>query len=276
MTSLTIIHRRAATIFLAAVTAAGVLLLPTSASAAPRSANTAFDTMASEIIRGIERTEVKWIGARAGYGVPAIAVVPLRTTDEKLSSDQTAEFSRQMTAALIQQSGKRFRYVARGSLDVLISDIKASGLPADETAARIAELSANTRADILIVGNIRRDGDTAVISYQAVGAENGALFASTTPNYISLNRNGLQLAAATTVAGAVLSPTKNTHSLAVRRTIAETELLLSEHGYAPGPVDGILTDETRRALAAYQADSALPVNGRMTRHVVENLRRDTR
>ena len=52
--------------------------------------------------------------------------------------------------------------------------------------------------------------------------------------------------------------------------------MLFERGYDPGPVDGYLTPETREALRAYQLDSALPVNGRLTRRVVENLRRDSR
>ena len=59
-------------------------------------------------------------------------------------------------------------------------------------------------------------------------------------------------------------------------TVSEAEELLWEHGYDPGPVDGVITGKTRKALEAYQADSALPVNGRLTRRVVENLRRDTR
>ena len=59
-------------------------------------------------------------------------------------------------------------------------------------------------------------------------------------------------------------------------TVLEAERLLFDLGYDPGPVDGVLTGETRTALRAYQRDSALPINGRMTWRVVENMRRDTR
>jgi peptidoglycan hydrolase-like protein with peptidoglycan-binding domain len=61
-----------------------------------------------------------------------------------------------------------------------------------------------------------------------------------------------------------------------RPTVLEAEGLLLDLGYDPGLVDGVLTDQTREALRAYQRDSALPVNGRMTWRAVENMRRDTR
>ena len=61
-----------------------------------------------------------------------------------------------------------------------------------------------------------------------------------------------------------------------RPMVEETERLLANLGYDPGPVDGVLTWKAREALRAYQADSALPINGRMTRQSVENMRRDTR
>ncbi|MCP5366834.1 MAG: peptidoglycan-binding protein [Hyphomicrobiales bacterium] len=61
-----------------------------------------------------------------------------------------------------------------------------------------------------------------------------------------------------------------------RPVVAETQRMLAELGYDPGPADGVMKPRTRTALAAYQSDSGLPVNGRMTRRVVERLRRDAR
>jgi formylglycine-generating enzyme required for sulfatase activity len=62
--------------------------------------------------------------------------------------------------------------------------------------------------------------------------------------------------------------------LAGRRvTVAETQRLLAELGYDPGPANGLLNGRTRSAIVAYQRDRGLAVNGRMTRRVVESLRR---
>jgi peptidoglycan hydrolase-like protein with peptidoglycan-binding domain len=61
-----------------------------------------------------------------------------------------------------------------------------------------------------------------------------------------------------------------------RPTVAEAEWRLSELGYTPGPIDGLLDAETRDALRAYQRDSALAPSGRMTRDTLNNMRRDTR
>lgn len=60
-----------------------------------------------------------------------------------------------------------------------------------------------------------------------------------------------------------------------RPRVAEAQRLLHRLGYDPGPNDGRLKPRTRRAIGDFQRDSGLVENGRMTREVVENLRRAT-
>ena len=138
------------------------------------------------------------------------------------------------------------------------------------------DLQVSLRADILIRGTLRQTERGAVLVYQAVASETGALLVATTPIVIAA-----PALVRAPVAGVRI--VQDRPAAAVRRvpskghpTVLEAEGLLSDLGYQPGPVDGVLTDETRAALRAYQRDSALPVNGRMTWSVVENMRRDTR
>ena len=129
------------------------------------------------------------------------------------------------------------------------------------------------------MGHIRLTGGTAELSYQAIDTNSGSLFASTRPHAIALNSEPPTPGVPGTIKLADLEippPQESRVATGGRITVAETEAMLCKHGYDPGPVDGILTVETRLALAAYQADSALPVNGRLTRKVADNLRRDSR
>jgi len=71
-------------------------------------------------------------------------------------------------------------------------------------------------------------------------------------------------------------PPPPSHGPGHRPVVAETQRLLAELGYDPGPPDGIMKPRTRTALAAFQSDAGLPVNGRMTRYVVRRLRREAR
>lgn len=57
-----------------------------------------------------------------------------------------------------------------------------------------------------------------------------------------------------------------------RPTVAEAQRLLHALGYDPGPVNGILGPQLRRAIAAFQRNNGLGQDGRMTRALVASLR----
>lgn len=228
-----------------------------------------FPSIAREILQGLDSADVKQFSATAGYGAPRLALSSFEENDSKVPLSRANEFNDRLLSALQRQAGTRYRFVARGGLEKLIKDIKRSGLSKHETQARISDLRKSARADVLITGRIRKDGDDALVSYQALAIESGDLFASTAPRRIALTRRPVSTFVADRPAP-IAVPQSATPK------VAEAEWLLSEHGYDPGPVDGIITQQTRAALSAYQRDSALPVNGRMTRRVVENLRLDSR
>lgn len=46
---------------------------------------------------------------------------------------------------------------------------------------------------------------------------------------------------------------------------------LAEHGYGPGRVDGVMGDDTRRAIRAYQRDAGLKVDGVATVQLLDHL-----
>ncbi len=174
--------------------------------------------------------------------------------------------------ALQRQARGRFRFVARDAVGDLIADMDATAAASAEREARLADLQANLRADILIRGTVRQTERGAMLSYQAIATDTGALFVTTTP--VSMTARA-PLPVVTTVQGR-RDTTANRLPVGRHPTVLEAEQLLFDLGYDPGAVDGVLTDQTRAALRDYQRDSALPVNGRMTWNVVENMRRDTR
>ena len=57
-----------------------------------------------------------------------------------------------------------------------------------------------------------------------------------------------------------------------RPTVAEAQRLLHALGYDPGPVNGILGPQMRRAIAMFQRNDGLGQDGRMTRGLVASLR----
>ncbi|NKB60285.1 MAG: hypothetical protein GKS00_28595 [Alphaproteobacteria bacterium] len=72
------------------------------------------------------------------------------------------------------------------------------------------------------------------------------------------------------------APRRHPTRVAGRETVAEAQRLLHTLGYDPGPVDGILNPQMRRAIAAFQRNNGLGTDGRMTRALVASLRTRSR
>ncbi len=60
-----------------------------------------------------------------------------------------------------------------------------------------------------------------------------------------------------------------------KNEIRELEGLLADLGFDPGPVDGVLDEQTRSAIKGYQALAALPVTGRLSWGLLAELREVT-
>jgi len=252
-----------------AIAAAAVLALAMLGPAAAAVSDRAVDALAGEIMRGLDAADVDAVPAGSGYAQPTIAIKAFAEEGGPVAAADANYINDRLLMALQRQARGRFRFVARDAAGDLIADIDATTEPSAERDARLRDLQANLRADILIRGTIRQTDRGAVLTYQAVASETGALFVTTTPLF--LTPAIVEPTAVQTVQQRTAGPAGGGNP-----TVLEAEWLLAGLGYDPGPVDGILTAETRAALRAYQSDSALPVNGRMTWRVVENMRRDTR
>ncbi len=229
----------------------------------------AVNALAGEIVRGLNAADLNAVPAGSGYDRPTIAIKAFADDGGPVEAADANYVNDRLLMALQRQAGGRFRFVARDAVGDLIADIDATTEPSAERDARLRDLQANLRADILIRGTIRQTARGPMLSYQAVASESGALFVSTTPLLMSAP-------AQIQVVDSRTRPATSPLPAGSRATVLEAEGLLFDLGYDPGVIDGVLTEQTRDALRAYQRDSALPINGRMTWRVVENMRRDTR
>ncbi|MBL4721700.1 MAG: peptidoglycan-binding protein [Alphaproteobacteria bacterium] len=252
-----------------------VLLAVLIASSTAQAANDRlFSSFARTILQTLNAAPVDSLPATNGYGAPRIAV---RTVGAE-TPEIAANYTRQLLLALQKQAKGRFAFVALDSLDRLILDIKAEGTPTPEATARIRNLRVNARADVLVAGTVRRKNGETRLSYQAINTETGALLASTASRLVYTSSRPAPRIEPPNIEPPNIEPRKKTasHQSGYRTTVQEAEQMLFDKGYDPGPIDGHLTSETRAALRRYQQDSAMPMNGRLTRRVVNNLRRDTR
>jgi len=240
------------------------LIVLTSPARSDAATARSFQEIASEILKGLDAAELSQLPASSGYGTPTIAIRPFLAREVPIDVDTANDYNRTLLAALQKQAEGRFGFVSRKMIGTLIEDIRSSGLPQEDNDRRIAELELNSNADVLISGDLRLEEGKTVLSYQALSAETAKIFTTTQPRVL------IQGTSSATSSPDI--PYLNGYSAVV----AEAEGLLDDMGYDTGPVDGHMTNETRAALKAYQMDSALPVNGRMTRRVVDNIRRDSR
>ena len=236
------------------------------------------DALAGEIVRGLDAADLSALPAGSGYSRPTIAIRAFTEAGGPVSAGAANYVNDRLMMALQRKARSRFRFVARDAVGDLIADIDATTEPSAARDARLRDLQANLRADILIRGTVRQTERGAMLTYQAIASETGALFVSTTPVALSAPlRPQAPAAGIRIIEDRAGSRTRSVPFPRDRHpTVLEAEGRLFDLGYDPGPVDGILTDQTRAALRAYQRDSALPVNGHMTWRVVENMRRDTR
>lgn len=58
-------------------------------------------------------------------------------------------------------------------------------------------------------------------------------------------------------------------------TIENVQRVLADLGYAPGPVDGVMGEATRKAIAAFERDRNLPQKGEITPFLLKEIERVT-
>ncbi len=67
-------------------------------------------------------------------------------------------------------------------------------------------------------------------------------------------------------------PSSYAPAMTHREMVNEIQDELEEHGYRPGPYDGVLDAETVAAIRSYQRDAGLPVTGEATPALLDHLR----
>ncbi len=230
-----------------------------------------FRVFAHELLAGIGASDLADIPAIGGYGKPRVAVLPFTADDAAVPKSVSAEFNARLVAELTRQGNRNFRFVARDSLKAIIGEIDSIGELEPGTDDRVADLLHNARVDILVLGRLRKTDDAVVLSYKAVSTEDGTLFAATRPR--RLPRAQTAMAARARDPAPVPMPDLVAPSGPQGRPrVAEAQRLLVALGYRPGAADGVMRPRTRAALSAFQRTAGLPVNGRMTRRVVQRLR----
>ncbi len=158
---------------LAALPLAALSVFSAAAAVAARSAQRTeppFATLAEEILAGLD--------ASAAAGVrgddPRVAVWPFSPLETPIPAALANEYNAKLLAALIDQGGDRYRFVARDALKAVAREISETAAAEDDIQEVLAVLVRNAQADVLVVGKLRPSShERVVLSYKAVEVRNG-------------------------------------------------------------------------------------------------------
>jgi len=140
---------------------------------------------------------------------------------------------------------------------------------ADGEAARLLR---NARVDILIVGALRKDGPAALLSYKAIGVEDGIVFAATQPRWVALDAPPRMLAARDYFPAPLPAVARDRlFEPPPRRPVYQAQRALLALGFEPGPVDGVMRPVLRRPIGDFQRSIGVAVDGRLTRPLMRQL-----
>lgn len=132
------------------------------------------ERLAEEILAGVPSTTER----------PRIAVRPFAADELPVSISAADALNASLLSALIARSGGRHVFVARGALKSLVRDVSDLARPGPRDP--VETLLENARADILVIGSLRRARGDVILSYKAVTVADGAVLASTKPYRLRL------------------------------------------------------------------------------------------
>ena len=239
-----------------------------------------FDILAWEVLAGLDASgEALGRGGAAADDRLRIAIRPFPKGQGPLPAGLANGYNDKLLVSLLSQGGDRYRFVARDALGAVIKEI-------DESSARQAELDdlltalvESAKADILVVGKLRRTSEsTAVLSYEVVEVLDGTILAATSFQRLPLDPTEVEIAARAEArakgARGPLQPAPRPRPLEPDPDIETLQADLRTLGYDPGPVDGILGARTAAAIRDYQRDTGLPVDGKPSPSLAVSLRAD--
>jgi len=239
-----------------------------------------FDIMAWEVLAGLDASGVALDrGADRGDAALRIAIRPFAPGRGPLPASLANGYNDKLLVSLLSQGGARYRFIAREALGAVIKEIDESSAREAELDDLLAALVERAKADVLVVGKLRRTSETAaVLSYEVVKVRDGTILAATSFQRLTLDPAEVELAAlsearakrappAARPAPAPLPPEPDPE-------IETIQADLRTLGYDPGPADGILGARTAAAIREYQRDTGLPVDGKPTPALAVSLRAD--
>ena len=121
---------------------------------------------------------------------PRIAVRPFAAAELPISTEAAKGLNASLLSALLARSDGRHIFVARGALKSVVRDVSDLARPGSRDP--VETLLENARADILVIGSLRRVRTEVILSYKAVTVADGAVLASTKPYRLRLRDADLQ------------------------------------------------------------------------------------
>ena len=153
-----------------------------------------FNSLAEQIINGLDASPINDFTFRSGYDRPGIEISSFskhKMQGDQFLSDLANEFNSGLLAALIRKTEGRFKFFSQSAQQSkrgpkLFCKMGEHCGFAGNSSIRSSE------ADILIIGSMRISGRYAFLSYKAISIDNGLILAATSTVQSELSTNLLK------------------------------------------------------------------------------------
>jgi hypothetical protein len=235
------------------------------------------NSIANDVLNGLNETRMDEISLISGYGRLSVDIVPFSPTnrfDDVITPKIANELNTFLLAALIQKSQGKFRFhlnsIKKPRRQTQCRETYPTELCPDNNvnSGRLHNVS---NADIIILGNLLVDKRSGYLSYKAYAPETGIILAATTPRKVHLryqSRQATSLSRAESLIknfGEYLEPS--------RSRIFRLQKDLRRLGFRPGRVNGYMTRRTRQAIQRYQWHHDLDPNGEVSDPLLKHIRK---
>ena len=260
---------------------AGLILSPISQSASasgriihdPKLIN----SIANDVLNGLNETRMDEISLISGYGRLSIDIVPFSPTsrfDDIITPKIANELNTFLLAALIQKSQGKFRFHLNSIKKTLRQAHCRDSYPTNlcpDNDVNAGRLHKKSNADIVILGNLVVERRTGYLSYKAYAPETGVILAATTPRKVHL-RYDRQPRSTLNYPESVINHYDEYLEPSRSRTFRLQKDLM-RLGFRPGRVNGYMTRQTGQAIQRYQWHHDLDPNGNVSDSLLKHIRK---
>ena len=167
-----------------------IISLTQELQAAGTSEETSFETMANELIQGIEKKSTFKDRLIAHWGNTRVAIWPLhQDVTIPIPKKLTQSWDEQLLKSLLKHKKNKYKFYTRTDLNVLINEVKSMDVRFLNKNP-IAAVVDNAKVDILIVGKVLNEDGGVKLSYSALDMDGGIL-AITSKHLIPINKEKL-------------------------------------------------------------------------------------